>query len=384
MGLLLKNCKLVDVNRNNEIKDVLIKGDKIDRIEEDIEAEGVKEFDLEGDFLTPGLIDCHVHLVSECRPVNRHGDDEMRYYRVVENLRKSLEAGITTLRDLNAPDSTVINAGKAVEREMIKGPNVIGCGQGICSTGGHFSGSCREVDGRDEMMKAVREQIERGAKVIKLMATSSSYKNGGLQELTKEEIEAAVEIADMQKVPVAAHAEGKDGIVAAAEAEVDSIEHGKFMDEEAADLISSKNIFWVPTAKPSYEIFNNPAEFSDKKVETAEKMIQKNKESFKHALEKDLKIAMGTDAGTSFNEFGEQLKELELMSSRGMKPEHVLEAATKNAAKLLGIEDEIGTIEEGKKADLLILEKSPIESVENWRSQKQVIKDGDLVGRARI
>jgi imidazolonepropionase-like amidohydrolase len=379
MSIILKNCNLIEAERQIENKDILIEEEEIVQINENIDRSSDQEKDLDGDYVLPGLIDCHVHLVSECRPTNRHGDDEMRYYRVVQNMKKSLEEGITSMRDLNAPDETVINAGRAVEERMIKGPSIYGCGQGICATGGHFSGSCREADGPDEVVKAVREQIDRGASVIKLMATSSAYKNEGMQELTLEEMEAAVKASKLQGLPLAAHAEGKKGILSAIKAGIDSIEHAKFMDDEVAKKMVENENYWVPTCKPSYEIFNHPEAFENSKIETAEKMIRKNESSFDHALEHGVKIAFGTDAGTSFNKFGEQTKELELMQERGMDPESIIEAATINAADLLNIENKVGRIEEGYKADLIIVGEDPTDDISALREVDKVIKNGEIV-----
>ncbi|XGI84202.1 amidohydrolase family protein [Halorutilales archaeon Cl-col2-1] len=379
--MLLKNSKVVDSDGERH-GDVLIRDGKIDEIDSDIsDVDGDDEiYDLDGDYVVPGVIDCHVHLVSECLPTNRHGDDRMRWYRVVDNMEKTLSAGVTTVRDLNAPDPSVIDAGRAVEEGLIDGPRVVACGQGISCTGGHFSGSCREADGVSEVRKAVREQIERDAEVIKLMTTSSAYSSTrGAQEMTRDEIEAAVEVAEMKDVPTAAHAEGKDGILAASEAGVDSVEHCKFADDEAAETLARNGTFWVPTHKPTRMSIENPEKVSDEKLRKAEETVERQKSVVDRMVENGVRVAMGSDAGTSYNYHSENLHELELMSEYGIDEKTVLDAATSNAAELLGIDDEVGYVREGYTADLLVLSGDPLEDVSNWRNQRLVIKDGNLV-----
>jgi imidazolonepropionase-like amidohydrolase len=376
--MILTNCTVVDSDGTRDA-DVLIKDGRIAEVG-DADAGGDEVYDADGGYVVPGIIDCHVHLVSECLPTNRHGDDRMRWYRTVENMRKTVEGGVTTVRDLNAPDACVIDAGRAVERGMVVGPRVLACGQGICCTGGHFSGSCREADGVPEVRKAVREQIERGAGVIKLMATSSAYSSTkGAQEMTRDEIEAAVEVASMKGVPVAAHAEGKDGIVAASEAGVDSVEHAKYADEEAAQVVADEGAFWVPTLKASRMSLENTEKVSNEKLEKAKRVVEMQKEVVRLTDEHDVRVAAGSDAGTSYNNHGENSEELVLMSEYGMDEKTVLDAATSNAAEVLGIEDEVGYVREGYAADILVLSGNPLEDASNWMEQELVMKGGEVV-----
>jgi imidazolonepropionase-like amidohydrolase len=376
--MILKNGTIIDSDGVRDA-DVRIEDGRIADVGN---AEGGEDevYDADGGYVVPGMIDCHVHLVSECLPTNRHGDDRMRWYRVVENMRDSIEGGVTTVRDLNAPDSCVIDAGSAVEGGMVRGPRVVACGQGVCCTGGHFSGSCREADGVAEVRKAVREQIERGAKVVKLMATSSAYSSTrGAQEMTGDEIEAAVDVASMKDVPVAAHAEGKEGIVAAAEAGVDSVEHAKYADEETARVLAENDVFWVPTLKASRMSLRHPDRVSDEKLEKAKKVVERQKEVVRLFDEHGVRVAAGSDAGTSYNYHGENTEELALMARYGMEERAVLDAATSNAAELLGMDDEVGYVREGYAADLLVLDGNPLEDAENWKEQELVVKDGEVV-----
>ncbi|MFP4188538.1 MAG: amidohydrolase family protein [Halobacteriales archaeon] len=377
--MILTNCTVVDSDGERD-SDVRVEDGRIAEVGDIDAGRDDETYDTDGGYVVPGMIDCHVHLVSECLPTNRHGDDRMRWYRIVENARQTVENGVTTVRDLNAPDACVIDAGRAVERGMIRGPRVVACGQGVCCTGGHFSGSCREADGVAEVRRAVREQIERGAKVIKLMATSSAYSSTeGAQEMTRDEIEAAVEVAHAKNIPVAAHAEGKDGIVAAAEAGVDSVEHAKYADDEAARVLAENDVFWVPTLKASRMSLRHPDRVSDEKHAKAERVVERQKRVVELFDEHGVRVAAGSDAGTSYNYHGENAEELVLMSEYGMGEETVMEAATSNAAELLGMENEIGYVREGYAADLLVLDGNPLEDAENWTRRDAVIARGELV-----
>jgi imidazolonepropionase-like amidohydrolase len=376
--VILTNCTVVDSDGERDA-DVRVNDGRIAEVGDVGAGRNDETYDCDSGYVVPGIIDCHVHLVSECLPTNRHGDDRMRWYRVVENARETVENGVTTVRDLNAPDACVIDGGRAVEDGKIRGPRVVACGQGICCTGGHFSGSCREADGVAEVRRAVREQIERGAKVVKLMATSSAYSSTeGAQEMTRDEIEAAVEVASMKDVPVAAHAEGKEGIVAAAEAGVDSVEHAKYADEEAARALAENDVFWVPTLKASRMSLRHPDRVSDEKLEKAERVVERQKEVVELFDEYGVRVAAGSDAGTSYNYHGENAEELALMARYGMDEEDVLEAATANAAELLGLE-EVGYVREGYAADLLVLDGNPLEDAENWKDRDAVVARGEFV-----
>jgi imidazolonepropionase-like amidohydrolase len=228
--------------------------------------------------------------------------------------------------------------------------------------------------------QAVREQIERGARVVKLMATSSAYSSTqGAQEMTRDEIEAAVEVAHAKDVPVAAHAEGKEGIVAAAEAGVDSVEHAKYADEEAARVLAENGTFWVPTLKASRMSLRHPDRVSDEKHEKAKRVVERQKEVVRIFDEHGVRVAAGSDAGTSYNNHGENPEELALMAEYGMGEGEILDAATSNAAELLDMEDEIGYVREGYAADLLVLSENPLKDAESWKNRSLVIKGGEVV-----
>ena len=365
--------------------DVVVHDGEIVKIEEGVEPDADDEvIDATDAYVAPGLIDCHVHLVSDGRP-DPKGDhresDATLAYRSARAMEDDLRAGITTVRDVNAPGSVAIDAGHAVEKGILEGPRVFACGEAITMTGGHFHQMAREADGPDDCRKAAREQLKRGADVVKLMACGSILWDEvqAAPELTYEEMRAIVEAAHAKDVPVAAHAPGTESMKDAVRAGVDSIEHANFMDEEAARMMAEEDVYWVPTAKALREFVERGPEegFDERYIERARETRAAERRTFELALEHDVPVAMGTDAGTAFNYHGENATEMELMVERGMSPAQALEAGTANAAELVGVD--AGKVEERRYADLVVLPRDPNEDVSAWKEPVTVVKDGEVV-----
>jgi imidazolonepropionase-like amidohydrolase len=365
--------------------DVGVRDGEIVEVGEGVEPDGDGEvIDASGACVAPGLIDCHVHLVSDGRP-DPKGDhresDATLAYRAARAMEDDLRAGITTVRDLNAPGSVAIDAGRAVEKGVLEGPRVFACGEAITMTGGHFHQMAREADGPDDCRKAAREQLRRGADVVKLMACGSILWDEvqAAPELTYEEMRAIVEAAHAKEVPVAAHAPGTEAMKDAVRAGVDSIEHANFMDEEAARMMAEEDVYWVPTAKALREFVERGPEegFADEYIERAKETREAERRTFELALKHDVQVAMGTDAGTAFNYHGENATEMELMVERGMSPAQALKAGTVNAAELVGLN--AGRVEEGRYADLVVLPRDPNEDVSAWKEPVAVVKEGEIV-----
>ncbi|MFW5911219.1 MAG: amidohydrolase family protein [Halolamina sp.] len=381
---LLEGGRVVDADGVRDA-DVLIDDGKIEVVG-DAGDEGVDErVDVSGQFVVPGMIDSHVHLMMDGRPdaESVQGDSEATLaYRAAENLRKQAEAGVVATRDLGAPATVAIDARDAVANGTLQGPRVQASGKNVVMTGGHGHWFGREADGPDEIRKAVREQLKAGADVIKCMATGGVLTTGaktGAPELTPVELEALVETAHTAGVPAAAHCHGTQGIKNAVLAGIDSVEHGTFMDAEAAELLAERETYWVPTISALKGISENrdagiPAEAMAKSDEAGERMAV----AWEHALDADVPIAMGTDAGTPFNDHADAAHELASMVEYGLSEERALEAATVNAADLLGLDD-VGLVEKGYRADLLVLPENPFEDVLAWQSPEQVYLGGERV-----
>jgi imidazolonepropionase-like amidohydrolase len=382
--LILSDGEVADAEGTRRA-DVLVSDNEIEAVGGGIEAEGnVDAIDASGAYVVPGLIDCHVHLVSDGRP-DPKGDhretDATLAYRAARAMEDLLHAGVTTVRDLNAPGSVAIDAGRAVEKGVLEGPRVLACGEAITMTGGHFHQMAREADGPDDCRKAAREQLKRGADVVKLMACGSILWDEvqAAPELTYEEMRAIVEAAHAKDVPVAAHAPGTEAMKDAVRAGVDSVEHANFMDEEAARMIAENDVFWVPTAKALREFVERGPEegFDERYIERARDTKEAERHTFELAVAHDVPVAMGTDAGTAFNYHGENADELELMVENGMSPGGALEAATVNAADLVGVN--AGKVEEGRYADLVVLPRDPNEDVSAWKEPLAVVKNGEII-----
>jgi len=363
--------------------DVSVRDGEIEEVDKGVEGDG-ERIDASDAYVAPGLVDAHVHLVSDGNP-DPKGDhresDATLAYRAARAMSDSLRAGVTTVRDLNAPGSIAIDAGRAVEDGVVEGPRVRACGEAICMTGGHFHEMAREADGADECRKAAREQLRRGADVVKLMACGSIIWDEvqAAPELTEEEIRAIVEAAHAKDVPVAAHAPGTEAIKNAVRAGVDSVEHANFMDKEAARMMADEGVYWVPTAKALREFVERGPEegFDEKYIERARDTTDAERHTFELALEQEVPVAMGTDAGTAFNYHGENTDELSIMVERGMSPAEALEASTANAADLVGVD--AGHVREGSLADLIVLPRDPNEDVSAWKEPLAVLKDGEVV-----
>ncbi|WP_313695568.1 metal-dependent hydrolase family protein [Halorarum halobium] len=379
---VLRNGTVVDADGVREA-DVAIEDGDIVAVGD--VGDGDEETDVSGQFVAPGLIDCHVHLMMDGRPDVASAITESDFdhaYVAAENLRAAVEAGVTTVRDLGGTGTLALDAGNAVADGRLVGPRVLACGQNVTMTGGHGHWFGREADGPAEVRRAAREQLKRGADVIKCMATGGVLTEGaqtGAPELTFEEIEAAVEAASAKGVPTAAHAHGKEGLLNAVEAGITSIEHGTFMDREAAAAMAEADTWWVPTACAVFNIVENPdAGIPDSAMAKAEAAVDSFVTSFDHTAAEGVRVAMGTDAGTPFNYFGDIPQEMSYMVEYGMTPGEALEAATVNAAELCGLDD-VGRVTEQFRADLVVLAENPAEDADAWVDPAHVFADGEKV-----
>ncbi|MBP1922545.1 imidazolonepropionase-like amidohydrolase [Halorubrum alkaliphilum] len=344
------------------------------------------EIDVSGNVVAPGLIDAHVHLMMDGRPDVATAVSDSDYtasYRAASNLEAAVEAGVTTVRDLGSRGTLALDAGEAVDAGDLDGPRVLACGRNVIMTGGHGNWFGREADGPAEVRKAAREQLKAGADVLKCMATGGVLTEGavtGAPELTPDELAAFTDAAAPTGTPTAAHAHGEVGIKNAAEAGITSVEHGTFMDREAAEMMADRGTYWVPTASALRGIVENGIEagIPADAVAKAEDAAERFGDAWEHALDADVPIAMGTDAGTPFNSFEGIPRELSLMVDHGLSPADALEAATVNAADLLGLDD-VGRVAEGYRADLVVLDGDPNSDADAWRDPEAVFVDGDRV-----
>jgi imidazolonepropionase-like amidohydrolase len=349
------------------------------------------EIDGRGRTLTPGLIDCHVHLcfdggadfAGESREMTT---DAVATVKAVRNAARTLEHGVTTVRDLGGRGDSVIQVGLGVERGLVAGPRILAAGHALTITGGHGHsvGFAREVDGPDALRRAVREEIRAGATAIKLVATGGVLTPGITHDFTaftQEELDAAVDEAHSWGRAVGAHAIGPEGIIRAVCAGVDSIEHGSMLSAEGARLMKERGAFHVPTISAIRGIVDHADEVPAYAVEKATALVELAREAFRRSLRGGVKIACGTDAGTPFNPHGNTLFEIVRMVEWGMTPLQAMRSATSSAAALLRL-DGVGVVAEGAAADLVLFDSNPLEHIEAVLEPALVLKGGAIVAVA--
>jgi len=336
--------------------------------------------------VVPGLINAHVHLEANGEPNTTTlfvlKTPLERTLDAVRNARLALEAGVTTVRDLGCAEGNAIGLRDAIARGDHAGPTIVAAGRALCMTGGHGYFIGRETDGPWDARKGVREQRKAGADCIKLIATGGVLTKGavpGLDQLTEEEMRAAIVEAGTHGMRVAAHAIGTNGIKNALRAGVHSIEHGHLLDDEAIELFKARGAYLVPTIAAVSCIYENAASGSqpDYVIRKATELYEKMRENVTRAWRAGVTIAGGSDAGTPYNFHQNYAYEVELMVTvLGMTPQQALTAATSTSAALLGVE--AGTLAEGAPADLLLLGADAARDVRALRDPQVVIKGGTV------
>ncbi|QTN00740.1 amidohydrolase family protein [Sediminibacillus dalangtanensis] len=404
---LIKNGFLVDGNGGEPVKDqiVVVDGAKIvyTGAESGYQPTGQEEvIDAQGGTILPGLIDTHVHMMMEYMPVAKRLETpfSFMYYQAAEYLKNTLEAGITSVRDALGTD---LGVKKAVEDGLISGPRLQLSINALTITGGHgdgytVSGNILDLlpngypgmpsglcDGVEEVRKKTREMLRAGAEVIKVHATGgvlSATDHPEFTQFSQEELEVIVQEGKYRKgVKVMAHAQGAEGIKNAVRAGIHSIEHGIFIDDEAIELMLENGTYLVPTLLAPVAVLETAKEVGmpDSAVEKSKEVIEAHRQSFTKAYKAGVKIAMGTDAGVM--KHGTNLRELGLMADAGMSPMETIVASTKTAAECMGWEDKLGTIEQGKLADIVIVKGNPLEDIYSLADNNNiqvVVKDGKV------
>ncbi len=351
------------------------------------------EVDGTGKTLSPGLIDCHVHLcfdggadfAAEAREMT---SDAAATVKAVRNAARTLEHGVTTVRDLGGRGDAAIQVARGVERGLIAGPRILAAGRALTITGGHGHnvGISREVDGPDGVRKAVREEIRAGATAIKVIATGGVLTPGITHDFTaftQEELDAAVDEAHSWGRVVGAHAIGPEGILRSIRAGADSIEHGSMLTTEGARLMKERGTFHVPTISAIRGMVDHPDEVPAYAVEKATKLVDVARDAFRRSIRAGVRIACGTDAGTPFNPHGNTTHEIVRMVEWGLTPLRAMQSATSVAATLLQLEG-AGRVEAGADADLVLYDANPLEQVDVVLKPAMVMRAGAAVAGAPL
>lgn len=346
------------------------------------------EIDGAGHSLLPGLINCHVHLCHDASANLRRQSQEdsvpIATLRAAKNLAIALNSGITTVRDCGAADNIAIDLARAVADGSIAGPRILAAGRVITMTGGHGYFIGRESDGPDAVRRATRTELKAGAHFIKAMATGGVLTPGVEPDhsgLDEDELRSVVRTAHNSGRRVASHAIGGQGIKNALRAGVDSIEHGFHLDDESLKLALDNGAFLVPTLVAIESITANAdgSDMPDWVIRKARTESGAHRAAFGAALAAGVNIAAGTDAGTPFNPHSDLARELGLMVDYGMTPMQAIVAATASAARNLDIHDDVGTIQVGKQADIILVAGDPAADVSRLGEIALVMQRGQVL-----
>jgi imidazolonepropionase-like amidohydrolase len=379
---------------------VLVQGEKITAVDARQPPSGARVIDLGDATLLPGLIDAHTHLTTEMQKDFYRGfhtemfrfSTEQAHYAAVYALR-TLEAGFTTVRDVGASEFVDVGLRNAIAANIVPGPRMLTAVHAIGSTGGHCDAGPFPPDrvvppgvaqgvcnGPEECRAAVRHQLKYGADVIKICASGGVLSEADpvdVPQLTAAELSAIVSEAKAWKRKVAAHAHGDLAARLAVEAGVDSIEHGSFLSEDTLRRMKAKGTYLVPTRLAVYTVNQQASSFPPAIAAKARAAWQAHEKMFRAALKIGVPIAFGTDSGVSAH--GLNATELVLLTELGMTPAAALLSATRDAARLLGVDAEVGTLAPGKLADVVAVKGNVLANIASAQRPIFVMKHGKVI-----
>jgi len=382
-------------------KVVLVEGNKIigilDRADY-VHQDGVEEYDFSDRFVMPGLIDAHVHLAFSGKPsiVELAEPSELVCFKGARNAQDDLMGGFTTVRDVGFCSVMGGQAVRdAINQGLTWGPRVFCAGTYITQTGGHLATNYPQdrfnqqnfkpvntADSPDEVRTACRYMLKMGADQIKIMVTGGVLSNSGgvgEQNMSYEEIVAAVEVGKMHNRLVSCHAHGTEGITAAAKAGVSSIEHCTMVNDEGIEYMLKNNVIAVPTFNVLRVLAaGEPFGVAKSSADKAASLIPHHLQNIKKAYDRGVRLVFGTDTGTPLGLHGKQHAEFGLMVKAGVSPVDTLLSATRYAAEMIRWDDRLGTIEPGKLADIVAVNGDPFDNMDCMAAENIsfVMKDG--------
>jgi imidazolonepropionase-like amidohydrolase len=342
---------------------------------------GARTVDMRRYSAIPGLIDLHTHITyfwdrkPGTRPLGQRRRPAVTVFLAQDNARRTLETGVTTVRDLGASNDTDLAMRDLIDMGAMVGPRLIAAGQGISAP--------RQATGPDPaaMAKAADDRIKAGSDWIKVYGSRGSFDSvDTTQTLTYEEMKAIVDTAHAQGHKVAIHSYGAPGVKDAVRAGADSVEHGIELDDETLAEMVKRGTVWVPTIDHNrfYVDARDDFGFKPEAIPPLQEYIQKNLDAARRAVKAGVKIGMGSDAVYSM--FGQNTRELGWLVKAGMTPEQALQSATTTAADLLGLQGQVGRLAPGAFADIVAVDGDPLQNIDvAINGVKWVMKGGAVV-----
>ena len=388
MDLVIRNVRLIDGTGSAPLSSVSLEvsngaiswiGEESSRPKrphhhEDINGQGLT--------LIPGLIDCHEHFTGDggMDAMERLLNDTAEEFtlKAVGNCRRALMSGVTSARDVGARYAININIARQAAAGAILGPRIIASGEWFQFPGTWPAGLTRTTETPEELLEGINEMIQRGAGLIKVGATGFRPNGEQFASMPREALDVAVRASHEAGLKIAAHCHGFEGTRLAVEAGIDSIEHGTYVDQATVELMAERGTYMVPTMSTwdARERLATQLGWSRDQMAEIHDRKENSIASFKRALQVGVRIATGTDAGGSPARHGFVAREVELMVDNGMAPAAALEASTRVAAELLGIQEQAGTIDVGKQADMVLIDGDPLSDPAALRNIWAVFQSG--------
>ena len=388
--IVIRGSRLIDGRHDTPQTglDVVVDGERIAAVEphDPTRHPDAVVIDATGLTLLPGLIDCHAHYtvdptVEDGFLLYRAETLEQLVLRAAGMARRALESGVTTARSAGSPANLDVVLSAAIAAGHVAGPRLLAAGPALTITGGHGHQFGREADGELEFVKAVRTNVRDGAEVIKIVSSEAAMLTSsvaGVEEVSQAEIEAVVREAERLHRRVLSHAQNSESVRRSAHAGVASVEHAFLADEAAIETLVETATTLVPTLVVT-DVWRDLPGLTPGQRERQDEIERLHRRSCEAAIRLGVEVAAGTDTGVRGVMPDMVWREVALLHDHGASPIQAIRAATSTAARLLGVDAEVGTIEAGKIADLILVDGDPLDDLGRLAKPRQVMRAGQFV-----